>query len=89
MSLYEIGDAAEAPRPACRKDMKENWLKFADPWTIAAHWKGLNERDMLERHLLSSNTARDPTDIVTIATAAADAFIEIHSTPPAAERTAR
>jgi AcrR family transcriptional regulator len=65
--------------------MKEGRLKFADPWTTAMHWKGLNEWDMLERHLLSANTAADPTDIVTAATAAADAFIKVYAAPPPAE----
>jgi AcrR family transcriptional regulator len=68
--------------------MKEGRLKFADPWTTAMHWKGLNEWDMLERHLLSANTVADPTDIVTAATAAADAFIKVYATPPPAERMA-
>ena len=34
--------------------MKEGRLKFADPWTTAMHWKGLNEWDLLEKHLLSA-----------------------------------
>jgi hypothetical protein len=68
--------------------MKEGRLKFADPWTTAAHWKGLNEWDILERHLLSSNPAADPTDIVTAATAAAVAFIKIYATPPVSEEMA-
>ena len=62
--------------------MKEGRLKFADPWTTAMHWKGLNEWDMLERHLLSANAADDPNDIVSAATAAADAFLKVYATPP-------
>jgi len=62
--------------------MKEGRLKFADPWTTAMHWKGLNEWDMLERHLLSANAAADPNDIVKAATAAADAFLTVYSAPP-------
>ena len=62
--------------------MKDGQLKFADPWTTAMHWKGLNEWDMLERHLLSANAPTDPNDIVTAATAAADAFLTVYATPP-------
>ena len=62
--------------------MKEGRLKFADPWTTAMHWKGLNEWDMLERHLLSANASADPNDIVKAATAAADAFLMVYSAPP-------
>jgi AcrR family transcriptional regulator len=62
--------------------MKEGRLRFADPWTTAMHWKGLNEWDMLERHLLSAAQAADPNDIVTAATAAADAFLKVYATPP-------
>ena len=61
--------------------MKEGRLKFADPWTTAMHWKGLNEWDMLERHLLSAKAVTDPNDIVTAATAAADAFLKVYATP--------
>lgn len=64
--------------------MKEGRLKFADPWTTAMHWKGLNEWDMLERHLLSANATTDPNDIVTAATAAADAFLKVYATAPRA-----
>ena len=38
--------------------MKEGRLKFADPWITAMHWKGLNEWDMLEKHLLSAQGRR-------------------------------
>ena len=62
--------------------MKEGRLKFADPWITAMHWKGLNEWDLLERHLLSANAAADPNDFVTAATAAADAFLMVYSAPP-------
>ena len=62
--------------------MKQGRLKFADPWTTAMHWKGLNEWDMLERHLLSANAAADPNDIVTAATAATDAFLKVYATLP-------
>jgi AcrR family transcriptional regulator len=61
--------------------MKDGRLKFADPWTTAMHWKGLNEWDMLERHLLSANAVDDPNDIVSAATAAADAFLKVYATP--------
>ena len=61
--------------------MKEGRLKFADPWITAMHWKGLNEWDMLERHLLSANAAADPNDVVTAATAAADAFLKVYAAP--------
>ena len=64
--------------------MKEGRLTFADPWTTAMHWKGLNEWDMLERHLLSADAADDPNDIVGAATAAADAFLKVYATPPQA-----
>jgi AcrR family transcriptional regulator len=62
--------------------MKEGRLKFADPWTTAMHRKGLNEWDLLERHLLSAKDASDPNDIVTAATAAADAFMKVYAAPP-------
>ena len=68
--------------------MKEGRLKFADPWTTAMHWKGLNEWDMLERHLLSANAAADPNDIVTAATAAADAFLKVYASPAEAGEVA-
>ena len=61
--------------------MKEGRLKFADPWTTAMHWKGLTEWDMLERYLLSAKAATDPNDIVTAATAAADAFLKVYAAP--------
>jgi len=61
--------------------MKEGRLRFADPWTAAMHWKGLNEWDLLERHLLSAKDAGHPNDIVTAATAAADAFLKVYAAP--------
>lgn len=61
--------------------MKDGQLKFADPWTTAMHWKGLNEWDMLERHLLFAKATDDPNDIVSAATAAADAFLKVYATP--------
>jgi AcrR family transcriptional regulator len=62
--------------------MKEGRLKFADPWITAMHWKGLNEWDSLERHLLCAQIGSNPNDIVTAATAAADAFLKIYALPP-------
>ena len=62
--------------------MKEGRLKFADPWITAMHWKGLNEWDSLEKHLLSAKANSNPNDIVTAATAAADAFLKVYATPP-------
>ena len=59
--------------------MKEGRLKFADPWITAMHWKGLNEWDMLEKHLLCANAGSDPNEIVTAATAAADAFLKVYA----------
>jgi hypothetical protein len=64
--------------------MKEGRLKFADPWITAMHWKGLNEWDMLEKHLLCVKAGVNPNDIVTAATAAADAFLKVYGNPPAA-----
>jgi AcrR family transcriptional regulator len=61
--------------------MKEGRLKFADPWITAMHWKGLNEWDLLEKHLLCANVGANPNDIVTAATAAADAFLKVYATP--------
>jgi len=58
--------------------MKEGRLKFADPWITAMHWKGLNEWDMLEKHLLCAKAGANPTEIVTAATAAADAFLKVY-----------
>ena len=62
--------------------MKEGRLRFADPWITAMHWKGLNEWDMLERHLLCANAGANPNEIVTAATAAADAFMRVYSPMP-------
>lgn len=61
--------------------MKEGRLKFADPWITAMHWKGLNEWDMLEKHLLCAKLDSNPNDIVTAATAAADAFLKVYANP--------
>jgi AcrR family transcriptional regulator len=61
--------------------MKEGRLKFADPWITAMHWKGLNEWDMLEKHLLSAKESTNPNEIVTAATAAADAFLTVYAVP--------
>jgi AcrR family transcriptional regulator len=69
--------------------MKEGRLKFADPWVTAMHWKGLNEWDMLEKHLLCAQIGANPSDIVTAATAAADAFLKVYSNTPEAGETAR
>ena len=69
--------------------MKEGRLKFADPWITAMHWKGLNEWDMLEKHLLCANIGANPNDVVTAATAAADAFLKVYSNAPEAEGAAR
>ena len=68
--------------------MKNGQLKFADPWTTAMHWKGLNEWDMLERHLLNANAGANPNDIVTAATAATDAFLKVYAVPPQAHEIA-
>ena len=68
--------------------MEEGRLKFADPWVTAMHWKGLNEWDMLEKHLLSANASSDHNDIVTAATAAADAFLKVYAVPPEAGEAA-
>ncbi|MBV8686803.1 MAG: TetR/AcrR family transcriptional regulator [Alphaproteobacteria bacterium] len=65
--------------------MKEGRLKFADPWIAAMHWKGLTEWDMLERHLICAELGASPNDIVTAATAAADAFLKVYSNTPASE----
>ena len=60
--------------------MEEGRLKFADPWITAMHWKGLNEWDLLEKHLLCAKGAA-PSEIVTAATAAADAFLTVYARP--------
>lgn len=59
--------------------MEDGRLKFADPWITAMHWKGLNEWDLLERHLLCPNLGTNSNDIVSAATAAADAFLQVYS----------
>jgi AcrR family transcriptional regulator len=64
--------------------MKEGRLRFADPWVTAMHWKGLTEWDMLEKHLLCVQAGANPNDIVTAATAAADAFLKVYANPPQA-----
>ena len=61
--------------------MKEGRLKFADPWIAAMHWKGLNEWDMLEKYLLCASVGPNTNDIVSAATAAADAFLEVYANP--------
>ena len=62
--------------------MKDGRLKFADPWITAMHWKGLNEWDMLEKHLLCAKASADPSDIVSAATAATDAFLKVYGNAP-------
>ena len=57
----------------------EGRLKCADPWIAAMHWKGLNEWDTLEKYLLCANLGADRTEIVTAATAAADAFLQLYA----------
>ena len=69
--------------------MKEGRLKFADPGITAMHWKGLNEWDLLEKHLLCANVGSNPNEIVTAATAAADAFMKVYSNMPEACETVR
>ena len=61
--------------------MKDGRLTFADPWIAAMHWKGLNEWDMLEKYLLCADVGTDASDIVSAATAAADAFLKVYATP--------
>lgn len=68
--------------------MKEGRLKFADPWTAAMHWKGLNEWDLLEKHLLSASASAEPNQIVSAATAAADAFLKVYAAGPDAGEVA-
>ena len=53
------------------------------------HWKGLNEWDTLEKHLLCANIGANPIEIVTAATAAADAFMKVYSTMPETGETVR
>lgn len=65
--------------------MNEGRLKFADPWIATMHWKGLNEWDLLERHLLGAGVGADPNEILTAATAAADAFMKVYAPNPATE----
>jgi AcrR family transcriptional regulator len=61
--------------------MKEGRLKFADPWITAMHWKGLNEWDTLEKHLLCAKAGANQNEVVTAATAAADAFLKVYASP--------
>jgi hypothetical protein len=51
------------------------------------HWKGLNEWDLLERHLLGADAGTDQNEILTAATAAADAFLKVYAAPPVQEST--
>lgn len=69
--------------------MKEGRLKFADPWITAMHWKGLNEWDMLEKHLLCAKIGANPNDVVTAATAAADAFLKVYANRSETDEFAR
>lgn len=62
--------------------MKEGRLKFADPWITAMHWKGLNEWDTLEKHLLCAQAGANQNEVVTAATAAADAFLKVYALAP-------
>ena len=64
--------------------MAEGRLQFADPWLATMHWKGLNEWDLLEKHLLGADGGADPNEILTAATAAADAFLKVYAAPPQA-----
>jgi AcrR family transcriptional regulator len=59
--------------------MEEGRLQFADPWITTMHWKGLNEWDLLERHLLGARVTADVNEIITAATAAADAFLKVYA----------
>lgn len=68
--------------------MKEGRLRFADPWITAMHWKGLNEWDILEKHLLCAKAGSNPNEILTAATAAADAFLKVYAYPPEAGEAA-
>lgn len=61
--------------------MEEGRLTFADPWVVAMHWKGLNEWDRLERHLLCTNPGDNASEVVNAATAAADAFLKVYAGP--------
>jgi len=65
--------------------MKDGRLLFADPWIAAMHWKGLNEWDMLEKYLLCASVEANDNDIVSAATAAADAFLKVYAMPPEAD----
>ena len=69
--------------------MTDGRLKFADPWITAMHWKGLNEWDMLEKHLLCANAGTSRNEIVTAATAAADAFLKVYANRPEASGVAQ
>ena len=69
--------------------MAEGRLKFADPWLTAMHWKGLNEWDMLEKHLLCANADADTNASVAAATAAADAFLTVYAARPQAAGKAK
>ncbi len=53
-------------------------LRPADPWTMAMHWKGLIQGDMVERRLLGAMPELDPEEIRRASTLAADAFITLY-----------
>jgi AcrR family transcriptional regulator len=65
--------------------MQEGRLKFADPWVTAMHWKGLNNWDLREKSLLSADPSADRNEIITAATAAADAFLTLYAARPGQE----
>lgn len=69
--------------------MTEGRLEYADPWIAAMHWKGLTEWDMLEKHLLCAMAGPDTNDIVTAATAAADAFLKVYASGPEVSEIAK
>lgn len=61
-------------------------LRSDDPWTLAMHWKGLNEADLLERRIIGVLHEPDRQELVQAATLAADAFLKIYGAEPKKSR---
>jgi AcrR family transcriptional regulator len=67
--------------------MDQGFLKRADPWVAAMHWKGLNEWDMFEKRLLGAIRGPDPDEINRASTLAADAFLKLYGPEKAAKKS--
>jgi AcrR family transcriptional regulator len=65
--------------------IKAGKLRAADPWTMAMHWKGLNEGDLFDRKLLGALDTLSKKELEQNAAQAADAFLSIYGIKPQPE----